>query len=131
MKLFGSHPSLILLLCIYGYSFSSYIPISLLCTIPSTNVHIISIGWGVFVSTSFLLVNIWQDLSSYVSSRKYFLIGIIVIFQMTLYLCMVLYFFGMGEKIEEIKHIVYDNAVKSTNSIMNKNSNSTMNIQDP
>ena len=131
MKLFGSHPSLILLLCIYGYSFSSYIPISLLCTIPSTNVHIISIGWGVFVSTSFLLVNIWQDLPSYVSSRKYFLIGIIVIFQMTLYLCMVLYFFGMGEKIEEIKHIVYDNAVKSTNSIMNKNSNSTMNIQDP
>ena len=122
MRLFGSNPSLVLLLCIYGYSFSSYIPISLICTIPSTNIHIISIGWGVFVSTSFLLVNIWQDLSSYVSSRKYFLIAIILIFQLTLYLCMVLYFFGMEDKIDEIKHIVIDNTIKSGSSSTNSTS---------
>jgi protein YIPF1/2 len=120
MKIFGSDPSFPTLLCIYGYSFSSYIPISLLCTIPNSSLHVIAIGWGVFVSTSFLIVNIWKDLANYMQSRKYFIIFIVVLFQLIIYLVMVLYFFGLQDKLEskiqEIQKIIVNENTSSSTS---------------
>ena len=80
--------------------------------IPNTTLHILVFGYATFASTSFSIANYWKDASQYINSRKYFLIIVILIFQLVMYLVIVLYFFGMSkevqvvkEKIEEIKNI--------------------------
>lgn len=123
MKIFGSSPHFPTILSIYGYSFSSYIPICFICIIPSTKVHVISIGWGVFTSTSFILANCWKDASQYIKSRKYFLIVVILLCQVIIYFELVLYFFGLTkevnlvkETIDEIKHTVTNTTSANSSS---------------
>lgn len=129
MKLFGSKPHLPTIICIYGYSLSSFIPACLISMIPNTTLHIIIFGYATFASTSFSIANYWKDASQYINSRKYFLIAIILIFQIVMYLVIVLYFFGMTkevqivkEKIEEIKNIT---GIGLTNSTLSNSTEST------
>lgn len=121
MKVFGSHPHFATILCIYGYSFTSYLPITLICMYPSTKLHVIAWGWGVFTSTSFMLANFWKDVSQYIKSRKYFLIVIILLCQLFIYFYLVLYFFGLTDevkyvkdKIDEVKETVKNSTLLET-----------------
>ena len=92
MYFFGSNTSFILILCIYAYSFTIYIPVMILC-IPIEKLQWAFLLIGVLHSTGFLVVNFWNELNKFVDNRKYFVIGIICIFQICLYLLLKIKFF--------------------------------------
>ncbi len=128
MKFFGAKPSYVLLQCTYGYSFTAYIPASLICILPYTTVHIIVLGIAVGISTSLILINCWRDFNQFIKSRAYFLISLIAIFQLIIYLILVLYFFGMNDKIDQIKNTIVStagNIANNVNHIIHPNSTST------
>ena len=93
MYIFGSETSFILVLNIYAYSFSIYAPILILC-IPFEKLQWLLLFYAVFSSTLFLLLNFWKELSKYVDNRKYFILGVIVIFQFSLFFVIKLKFFA-------------------------------------
>ena len=92
MYFFGSDATFILILCIYSYSFTIYIPIMILC-IPIEKLQWVLLFIGVLHSTGFLLINFWNELNKFIDNRKYFLLGIICIFQICLFLLLKLKFF--------------------------------------
>ena len=54
----GSKLSLPELICIYGYSFSCFIPIFLLCIIPAQPLQWILIAYGTINTAIFLIMNL-------------------------------------------------------------------------
>ena len=90
--LFGSNVSFVLILCIYSYSFTIYIPIMILC-IPVEKLQWIFLLFAILHSTTFLLINFWNELNKFIDSRKYFILGIICIFQICLYIILKIKFF--------------------------------------
>ena len=93
MQIFGSETSFVLVLCIYAYSFSIYAPIFILC-IPFEELQWVLLFYAVFSSTCFLLLNFWTELSKYVDNRKYFILVVIGIFQLSLFFVFKLEFFA-------------------------------------
>ncbi len=92
MYFFGSNTPFILILCTYSYSFSIYIPIMILC-IPIEKLQWVLLFIGVLQSTGFLIINLWKEIDKFVDNRKYFVLGIICIFQIFLFLILKLKFF--------------------------------------
>ena len=92
MYFFGSDTSFILILCIYSYSFTIYIPIMILC-IPIEQLQWVLLFIGVLHSTGFLLINFWNELDKFVDNRKFFVLGVICIFQICLFLLLKIKFF--------------------------------------
>ena len=93
MYIFGSETSIVLVLNIYAYSFSIYAPIFILC-IPLEKLQWFLLFYAVFSSTCFLLLNFWTELSKYVDNRKYFILAVIGIFQISLFFVIKLKFFA-------------------------------------
>ena len=93
MYIFGSETSFVLVLNIYAYSFSIYAPIFILC-IPLEKLQWLLLFYAVLSSTCFLLLNFWTELSKYVDNRKYFILGVIGIFQISLFFVIKLKFFA-------------------------------------
>ena len=93
MQVFGSETSFVLVLCIYAYSFTVYAPIFILC-IPYEKLQWILLFYAVLSSTCFLLLNFWTELSKYVDNRKYFILAVIGIFQLSLFFVFKLQFFA-------------------------------------
>ena len=101
MKFFGSETGFMLVLCIYAYSFTIFIPIMILC-VPFESLQWILLAYGVISSTLFLLLNFQVELNNYVDNRKYFILGVIVIFQICLFLVLKLQFFShISEKMNQ------------------------------
>ena len=73
----------------------------------------IVIAYAVFSSTSLIIVNYWKDLSKYMEKKRYLLVGIILVFQVGLFLLLKLYFF---ESLNKETNIINGN---------NTNNNST------
>ena len=93
MYIFGSETAFVLVLNIYGYSFSIYGPIFILC-IPLEQLQWLLLFYAVLSSTCFLLLNFWKELNKYVDNRKYFVLGVICIFQVSLFFVIKLKFFA-------------------------------------
>ena len=93
MYIFESVTSFVLVLNIYAYSFSIYAPILILC-IPLEKLQWLLLFYAVLSSTCFLLLNFWKELSKYVDNRKYFILGVIGIFQISLFFVIKLKFFA-------------------------------------
>ena len=99
MQVFGSETSFVLVLCIYAYSFTVYAPIFILC-IPFEQLQWILLFYGVLSSTCFLLLNFWKELNKYVDNRKYFILAVIGIFQISLlFVCKFQFFAHIKETI--------------------------------
>ena len=97
MYVFGSETGFVLVLCIYAYSFTIYAPIFILC-IPFENLQWILLFLAVLDSSCFLLINFWTELSKYVDNRKYFILAVIGIFQLSLLFVFKLEFFAHIKK---------------------------------
>ena len=97
MYVFGSETGFVLVLCIYAYSFTIYAPIFILC-IPFENLQWILLFLAVLDSSCFLLINFWTELSKYVDNRKYFILVVIGIFQLSLLFVFKLEFFAHIKK---------------------------------
>lgn len=93
MKCFGSSTGFVSVLCTYGYSFTVFLPIVVVCSIPIDLMQWILIAYAVFSSTSFILVNYWKELSKYMEKRRYIVLVFILGCQIGLFLVLKLYFF--------------------------------------
>lgn len=100
MKCFGSSTSFVSVICIYGYSYSIFLPVVIACSFPIDIMQWVLIAYGVFSSTSLILVNYWKELSKYIDKKRYILLGIIILCQAGLFFTLKLYFF---EKYNEVQ----------------------------
>lgn len=98
MKMFGSQSSYASTVCIYGYSYTIYIPVILACAIGINIAQWILLIYAACSSTSFILVNYWKEMSKYIDRKRYILIVIIILCQIGLFFCFKLYFFKKFEK---------------------------------
>ena len=93
MKAFGTEITIVSVICTYGYSFSVFIPAAIICVIPNNIVQWVILAYATFSSTSLLVVSYWKELGKYVDKKRYVIIGIVLIFQVGLFLLFKLYFF--------------------------------------
>ena len=92
--LFAVEVSYIENICIYGYSFTILAPVMLLCLIPIEIVKWVALGYGLFHSTMFLVYNMYKTIEEKAEKSKYVILGLIIVFQVALYLVMKFYFFS-------------------------------------
>jgi hypothetical protein len=102
MRCFGAKNSYITALCIYGYSFTIFIPVIILCSTGFVLAQWIVLSYGIFQSTSFIIVNYWRELGKYVDKLRLIIILLIIGCQTGLFFTLKLYFFQQFE--EEINN---------------------------
>ena len=93
MKLFGITLGFVHVICTYGYSFSIFLPISIICLIQINAVQWIALLYAVFSSTSLLVINYYKLMGEFSKNRKFLIIGIVLLAQIGLLLFFKLYFF--------------------------------------
>jgi hypothetical protein len=95
MKFFGSKVSVVQVICIYGYSFSCFVAILLLCVVPWGWLHWILIVYGILNSSAFLLLNLETRLPEHEKGR-YIVLALVAAVQLTLLLVFKLKFFDLS-----------------------------------
>ena len=115
MRCFGAKNSYITALCIYGYSYSVFIPVILLCASGYVFTQWIVLSYGFLQSTSFIIVNYWRELGKYVDKLRLIIILLIIGCQCGLVFTLKLYFFQQFE--EEINNNNMYNALNQTKNI--------------
>ena len=114
MRCFGAKNSYITALCIYGYSYSIFVPVILLCSSGFVMTQWILLSYGVFQSTSFIIVNYWRELGKYVDKLRLIIISLIIVCQMGLFFALKFYFFEEFE--DEFSNNNMANALNQTKS---------------
>ena len=97
MKLFGSNVNFVNIICTYGYSFSVYIIAVISCITTLQVLQWIFLAYACFSSTWLLVVGYWKELEKYPNNKKYIICGIVLIFQVGLFLLIKMYFFSKFE----------------------------------
>ena len=120
MKCFGCNNSYISVLCIYGYSFSIYIPVVIICGLGINFAQWILLLYAACSSTSFIIVNFWREMGKFVDKMRIIIIIVIICGQICLFSIMKFYFF---EKFEE--EVTNNNIIKTFNNTDNNTTNST------
>ena len=123
MKIFGTSLSFVSVICTYGYSFSIFLPISIICVIQVDILQWIALIYAIFSSTSLLVVNYYRQMGDFSKNKKILIIVIVLIFQFGLLLFFKLYFFRrfsdevMSENIEIINNgTKFDNSTQTTSN---------------
>ena len=94
MLLFGSDCRYVQLACLYGYSLVVYLPVTLICLVPSDGLRWLIVIAGVSSSTIFLVSNLKPMLEKEIQTRQYIILGLIVFGQLVLGLTLKMYFFA-------------------------------------
>jgi len=89
----GSEVTLVELVGIYAYSFTSFLLASLLCAIPLDIVQWIALAYAATTSIGFLWVTYWQEFSKYMGKAKLLALAGISGAQIVLLLMFKFYFF--------------------------------------
>ena len=97
MYFFGSQINFMIILCIYGYSFTIYAPIMIII-IPFEKIQGFLLFLAVLSSTIFIIVNFLAEMNKYEDNKKYLVIGVIVLFQISLFLILKFNFFKKLKK---------------------------------
>lgn len=93
MKIFGSAINFATIVCTYGYSYSVFLPITIICTAPYEALQWILLIYGIFSSTSLIVVNYYKIIAKAGQSKKIIIMVIIIGFQIAVLLLLKLYFF--------------------------------------
>ena len=120
MKIFGNSLRIVHVICTYGYSFSIFLPISIICVIQVDPLQWIALFYAVFSSTSLLVVNYYKLMGEFSKNKKYLIIGIVLLAQIGLLLFFKLYFFRKFTDEVLVENIENDNI----------NGNSTLHLKE-
>ena len=93
MKIFGVSMQFVTVICTYGYSYSVFLPVVIICTAPYEILQWLLLTYAIFSSTSLIVVNYYKTISSAGQSKKILIMSIIVVFQILVLLLLKLYFF--------------------------------------
>ena len=125
MKISGTSITFVSVICTYGYSFSIFLPISIICVIQINMLQWIALIYAIFSSTSLLLVNYYRLMGDYSRNKKVLILAIVFLFQFGLLLFFKLFFFQrfseevMSENSDIINNnntINYNNTINNTTS---------------
>lgn len=89
------------LICIYGYSFSCFIVVFLLCIVPWGWLHWILMVYGMVNSIGFLVLNMNEFFGEQDKKTKFIVFGIIGLAQISLFLTFKLVFFDLIYETEQ------------------------------
>ena len=92
-KIFGAKLNVAPVICVYGYSSTIFLPITIICSIPSSLLQWIFLGYGIISSSSLIIMSIAKSLSQIKKGKKIAIIVIIIIFQFVLFCVLKFYFF--------------------------------------
>jgi len=80
---------------IYGYSFSSFIFVALLCAIPVDWLQWLLISYGALTSLSFLILTYWEDFKTSLEPKyRWAIIALLCAVQLCLLVLFKVYFFN-------------------------------------
>ena len=131
MKLFGVKLGFVHVICTYGYSFSIFLPISIICVIQINAVQWIALIYAVFSSTSLLVVNYHKLMGEFSKNRKYIIIIIVLLAQLGLLLFFKLYFFRKFTDEVLVENIESDTVINTEEEKNDNYLNNTLeNIND-
>ena len=131
MKLFGVKLGFVHVICTYGYSFSIFLPISIICVIQINAVQWIALIYAVFSSTSLLVVNYHKLMGEFSKNRKYIIIIIVLLAQIGLLLFFKLYFFRKFTDEVLVENIESDTVINTEEEKNDNYLNNTLeNIKD-
>ena len=92
-KLFGSKLNVAPVICVYGYSYTVFLPITIICSIPSQLLQWLLLAYALISSSSLVIMSIGKSLSEITKGKKIAIIIIIIIFQFILFGVLKFYFF--------------------------------------
>ena len=115
-KIFGAKIDIAPVICVYGYSYTIFLPIIIICSIPNQLLQWILLAYAIFSSTSLIIMNISRAYTSVTKGKKLAIIIIICIFQIIVFFVLKLYFF---------KHLNKELDKENTNDSTTVNSDST------
>ena len=124
MRVFGIKLGFVHVICTYGYSFSIFLPISIICIIQFHFIQWISLIYAVFSSTSLLVVNYYKLMGDFSRNKKSIIIAIVLLAQFGLLLFFKLYFFKKFSD-EVLEENLESDSVKDVRE--NKNDESYLN----
>ena len=129
MKIFGVSLGIVHVICTYGYSFSIFLPISIICVIQINALQWIALLYAVFSSTSLLVVNYYKLMGEFSRNKKFLIIGIVLLAQIGLLLFFKLYFFRKFNDEVMVENIETDNVKGNLNdTYLNNNSTNTTSL---
>ena len=101
-KIFGGKINIAPVICVFGYSYTIFLPITIICIIPSQVLHWITLGYAILSSSSLIIMSISRTISNISKGKKIALIVIIIIFQLTIFFVLKFYFFKhINKKLDE------------------------------
>ena len=113
-KIFGATIDIAPVICVYGYSYTIFLPITIVCSIPNQLLQWILLAYAIFSSTSLIIMNISRAFVSVTKGKKLAVTIIICIFQIVIFFVLKLYFFKHLNK-ELDKENVDDTTTDSSN----------------
>ena len=129
MKIFGVSLGIVHVICTYGYSFSIFLPISIICVIQVNALQWIALLYAVFSSTSLLVVNYYKLMGEFSRNKKFLIIGIVLLAQIGLLLFFKLYFFRKFNDEVMVENIETDSVKGNLNdTYLNNNSTNTTSL---
>ena len=127
MRFFSIKLGFVHVICTYGYSFSIFLPISIICLIQYHYIQWIALIYAVFSSTSLLIVNYYKLMGDFSRNRKSIIISIVLLAQIGLLLFFKLYFFKKFSD-EVLEENIEGDSVKNVQE--NKNDKTYSNNED-
>lgn len=111
MKCFGADNSYVSAVCIYGYSYTVFIPVIFICASGFNVAQWILLAYAVGHSSSFIIVNYWREMGKYVDKMRIIITCLIISCQVGLFFVLKLYFFEKfeAEIIKNMEDIVNEN----------------------
>ena len=100
-KIFGGKINIAPVICVFGYSYTIFLPITIICVIPSQILHWIFLGYAILSSSSLIIMSISKTISDISKGKKIAIIVIIIIFQLVIFGVLKFYFFKhLNKKLE-------------------------------
>ena len=92
-KIFGAKINIANVICIYGYSYTIFLPIVIVCSIPNSLLQWVLLAYAIFSSTSLIIMSVAKSFGEVGKGKKLTIIIIICIFQIIVFFVLKLYFF--------------------------------------
>ena len=128
-KIFGGKIAIPHIICIYGYSYTIFLPIIIICSIPSQVLQWVFLGYAILSSSSLIIMSIAKSITDVKKGKKIALIIIIIIFQLILFGMLKFYFFKhlnkeLDQKEEETNTVeIVKTILDNSNNHNNTNNN--------
>jgi len=121
-KLFGGKINVAPIICVYGYSYTIFLPVTIICSIPSHIIQWIFLGYATVSSTSLIIVSIGKSLVDVTKGKKIAIRVILIIFQLIVFCVLKFYFFKhINKELDENQDTteIIQNVVENTIGIDN------------